>query len=236
MRRVDVDQLRKLALADASLGEEGDELLAERPVTSSTRQCRLRDSLDVTVHNGTVGGMIGRISMIMNSSNDTSAATDAEDRSRLDISFSDSADRWLDAIERKQSTIASYRSTVVHGKAAFGSGLLEGLALRTSSASTPGSSSRRMLCPASTRAKHLRVLGACLQAAVFYRYADSNAVRELPPAQRPRPERKEAAYFENAELPHLFACLVEEPSARSAWWLLDGDAAGRVVRAQVGGR
>ena len=53
-------------------------------------------------------------------------------------------------------------------------------------------------CSPSTRAKHLRVLGACLQAAVFYRYADSNPVRELPPAQRPRPERKEAAYFENA--------------------------------------
>jgi integrase len=57
----------------------------------------------------------------------------------------------------------------------------------------------------------LRVLGACLQAAVFYRYADSNPVRELPPAQRPRPERKEAAYFENDELPRLFTHLRSEP-------------------------
>jgi integrase len=55
------------------------------------------------------------------------------------------------------------------------------------------------------------VLGACLQAAVFYRYADANPVRELPPAQRPRPERKEAAYFENDELPRLFAHLSVEP-------------------------
>jgi integrase len=70
---------------------------------------------------------------------------------------------------------------------------------------------REQGCSASTRAKHLRVLGACLQAAVFYRYADSNPVRELPPAQRPRPEHKEAAYFENDELPDLFAHLVEEP-------------------------
>ncbi|MBA3584030.1 MAG: site-specific integrase [Gemmatimonadetes bacterium] len=54
------------------------------------------------------------------------------------------------------------------------------------------------------------MLGACLQAAVFYRYADSNPVRELPPAQRPRPERKEAAYFENAELPRLFGHFQEE--------------------------
>jgi integrase len=66
-------------------------------------------------------------------------------------------------------------------------------------------------CSASTRAKHLRVLGACLQAAVFYRYAETNPVRELPPAQRPRPERKEAAYFENRELPLIFQHLHAEP-------------------------
>jgi integrase len=66
-------------------------------------------------------------------------------------------------------------------------------------------------CSPSTRAKHLRVLGACLQAAIYYRYSDSNPVRELPPAQKPRPERKEAAYFENGELPRLFAHLHAEP-------------------------
>src|SRR5262249_43602201 len=66
-------------------------------------------------------------------------------------------------------------------------------------------------CSASTRAKHLRVLGACLQTAISYRYADRNPVRDLPSAQRPRPERKEAAYFENAELPRLFGVLRAEP-------------------------
>jgi integrase len=35
-------------------------------------------------------------------------------------------------------------------------------------------------------------------------------VRELPSAQRPRPERKEAAYFENDELPRLFEHLLSE--------------------------
>src|SRR5207249_6098414 len=45
----------------------------------------------------------------------------------------------------------------------------------------------------------------------FYRYADSNPVRELPPSQRPRPDRKEAAYFENDELPLLFPHLQDEP-------------------------
>jgi integrase len=86
-------------------------------------------------------------------------------------------------------------------------------------------------CSPSTRAKHLRVLGACLQAAVSYRYADSNPVRELPPAQRPRPERKEAAYFENDELPRLFAHFQNEPYRTLCMaGLKDGDAAGRTTR------
>ena len=130
-------------------------------------------------------------------------------RPRLNIGFAEWADRWLESLERKPSTIGSYRSTIVHAKAAF----------RLRSVRTLGPEDiagfnlllREKGCSPSTRAKHLRVLGACLQAAVFYRYAESNPVRELPPAQRPRPERKEAAYFENEELPRLFGHLHEEP-------------------------
>jgi integrase len=57
----------------------------------------------------------------------------------------------------------------------------------------------------STRAKHLRVLGACLASAVSHGYSAANPVRELPKSERPRPVRKESAFFENAELPRLFA-------------------------------
>jgi integrase len=39
----------------------------------------------------------------------------------------------------------------------------------------------------------------------------SSSPSSLPPAQKPRPERKEAAYFENDELPQLFAHLRDEP-------------------------
>ena len=105
--------------------------------------------------------------------------------------------------------MGSYRSTVAHAKETFGGRRVRRLG--------PEDVARFNLilrergCSPSTRAKHLRVLGACLQAAVFYRYADTNPVRELPPAQRPRPERKEAAYFENDELPRLFAHLHTEP-------------------------
>jgi hypothetical protein len=118
------------------------------------------------------------------------------------MGFADWARRWLESLERKPSTVGSYRSTIVHAEKVFGSQRVRRIG--------PEDIARFNLilrergCSASTRAKHLRVLGACLQAAVFYRYAESNPVRELPPSQRPRPDRKEAAYFENDELPRLF--------------------------------
>jgi len=130
-------------------------------------------------------------------------------RPRLNIAFSDWADQWLAALERKPSTVSSYRSTVVHAKDVFGSQRVR--ALGAEDIARFNLILRDKGCSPSTRAKHLRVLGACLQAAIFYRYAESNPVRELPPAQRPRPERKEAAYFENGELPSLFNHLREEP-------------------------
>ena len=137
------------------------------------------------------------------------AIEDGTYRPRPTIGFIEWADRWLASLERKPSTIGSYRSTIVHAKEAFG-----GQRVRRIGAEDIARFNlmlRERGCSPSTRAKHLRVLGACMQAAVFYRYADSNPVRELPPAQRPRPERKEAAYFENHELPRLFAHLSSEP-------------------------
>src|SRR6476659_3408770 len=122
---------------------------------------------------------------------------------QLNIGFTDWAQRWLESLERKPSTVGSYRSTIVHAQGVFGAQRVR----RIGPEDIAGFDMvlRDRGCSASTRAKHLRVLGACLQAAVFYRYAESNPVRELPSAQRPRPERKEAAYFLNAELPQLFA-------------------------------
>jgi hypothetical protein len=96
---------------------------------------------------------------------------------RPNIGFADWADHWLASLERKPSTVNSYRSAVVHAKEAFGN--------RKARLIGPEDVDRLNLTlrerghSASTRAKHLRVLGACLQAAVFYRYGDSNPVRGL---------------------------------------------------------
>jgi integrase len=139
----------------------------------------------------------------------TDEVEEGDYRPRLNIGFSEWADRWLDSLERKPSTVGSYRSTMVHAKETFGGQRVRRLG--PEDIARFNGILRERGCSPSTRAKHLRVLGACLQAAVYYRYAGSNPVRELPPAQRPRPERKEAAYFENEELPRLFAHLHDEP-------------------------
>jgi integrase len=136
-------------------------------------------------------------------------AEDAAYRPEPDIAFAEWADRWLGSLERKPSTIDSYRSTVSYAKQIFGVTPLRRLGpedvLRFNNVL------RELGCSSSTRAKHLRVLSACLGTAVRYRYAGFNPVRALHPGQRPRSERKEAAYFENAELPGLFSELYEEP-------------------------
>jgi len=130
-------------------------------------------------------------------------------RTDIDLPFRDWAERWLESLERKSTTVGSYRSTIKHAKRVFGSTSVN--RLRVEDVARFNTDLRDRGCSASTRAKHLRVLGACLQTAISYRYADRNPVRDLPSAQRPRPERKEAAYFENAELPRLFDVLRAEP-------------------------
>jgi integrase len=134
---------------------------------------------------------------------------DRDRRPQLSIGFAEWAERWLESLERKPSTVGSYRSTIAHARRAFADRHVR--ALGPEDIERFNGALRDRGCSPSTRAKHLRVLSACLQAAVFYRYAGSNPVRELPPAHKPRPERKEAAYFENDELPRLFAHLPDEP-------------------------
>ena len=117
------------------------------------------------------------------------AVEDGEFRPRPDIGFADWGSRWLASLERKPSTVGSYRSTIAHASEAFGGRRVRRLG--------PEDIARfnRLLrergCSPSTRAKHLRVLGACLQAAVYYRYTefpDLNADGELTQTNLIMPE------------------------------------------------
>ena len=124
-------------------------------------------------------------------------------RPQLTIRFAEWGQRWLHSLERKETTVASYRSTVAYATDVFGEKVVR--RLRPEDIASFNLFLRERDVSPSTRAKHLRVLGACLGAAVAHGYAGGNPVRQLPKAERPRAERKESAYFENEELPRLFA-------------------------------
>src|SRR4051812_47443768 len=69
-------------------------------------------------------------------------------------------------------------------------------------------------CSDSTRAKHLRVLTACLNSAIANGYAVRNVASDLPKGERPRPRKRESAYFTNEELPRLFVELEHDGAYR----------------------
>lgn len=119
------------------------------------------------------------------------------------IRFSAWAERYLDGLEREATTVRSYRSTMTYAKQAFADKVVR--RLTTEDVLRFNAVMRQAGASASTRAKHLRVLIACLNSAIAHGYASRNPARELPKGERPRIHRKEAAFFENDELPRLFA-------------------------------
>jgi hypothetical protein len=48
-------------------------------------------------------------------------------RHQQNVRFSDWGDRWLESLERKPSTVGSYRSTIAHAKKTFGAKYVDAL-------------------------------------------------------------------------------------------------------------
>lgn len=114
------------------------------------------------------------------------------------------ADEWLAGLERpKANTIDSYRPTLAYAKSAFGEKVVRKLTVADVIAFL--SKMQEAKVSASTQAKHLRVLNACLRSAVQHGYAAQNPIGRLDRSERPKVETKEAAWFEDDELPKLFA-------------------------------
>jgi integrase len=126
---------------------------------------------------------------------------------QANIRFEAWADQWHASLERKETTKDSYRSTLAYAKGVFGHKMVR--RLRPEDITSLNNELRKRELSDSTRAKHLRVLGGCLNSAIAHGYAASNPVRALPRSEKPRPQRKESAYFTNAELPLLFENLDE---------------------------
>lgn len=129
------------------------------------------------------------------------------------IRFSAWADQWLASLERKASTVEDYRTTMEYAKECFGDKDVREIGTADVAAFNQYLRSRKNgTAPISdsTRAKHLRVLSACLNSATQHGYAGSNPVATIPKGEKPRPRKKESAYFTNDEFPRLFAEIPDE--------------------------
>jgi site-specific recombinase XerD len=100
------------------------------------------------------------------------------------IGFDAWAFRWLDGLELPANTVRSYRSTIAKAVRAFGGKPVRRLTVEDVKGFA--AAMRDEGISDSTRGKHLRVLGACLQSAILDGYAGRNPVRELRPGERPR--------------------------------------------------
>jgi len=107
------------------------------------------------------------------------------------------------------STAAEYATSIAYARRIFGARKVRDLG--------PGDV-RRLLeqlrgrgsSPA-TQAKHLRQLGACLQAAVTEGYTSKNAVRLLHKSARPKVSKSLPVFYTDAELARLWPELAERP-------------------------
>lgn len=131
---------------------------------------------------------------------------DGSYRAPKNIRFEKWADEWIGSLERpKANTIDSYRPTMDYAKDAFGWKIVRRLGV--DDVKDFLSIMREAEISESTRAKHLRVLSACLRSAVANGYAVVNPAKEIPDSERPqaRDRTRESAYFADEELPRLFA-------------------------------
>lgn len=129
------------------------------------------------------------------------------------VAFATWAEEWLHGLDGKQTSSRAYASTIAYATGVFG---------RTAVRDLRAADVRRFLdlvracnrergrevSPA-TLAKHLRQLGACLQAALSEGHARENPVRALHKTFKPKVRRPEPSYFTDAELARLWPALTD---------------------------
>jgi integrase len=130
----------------------------------------------------------------------TTAVEDGAYTAPRAISFGQFVDEWHAELRGvKESTRSSYSDTIKVAREAFGHkrvrdvGPADVLAMVRILEARPRTS-------ASTCAKHVRVVGTMFASAEKAGLVAQNPVRRLSRSQRPRPARREASYFDDAEL------------------------------------
>lgn len=142
-----------------------------------------------------------------------------------EIAFDEWADRWLDGFTGKANSKRVYATTIGYAKAVFRTAKVRDLDasdvrrlldhIRQEDAHRRARSKdetvrKGALSPA-TLAKHLRQLGACLEAAIAEGYAERNAVRELHKTARPKVAKSRPVYYTDDELARLWPELAYRP-------------------------
>jgi integrase len=137
------------------------------------------------------------------------------------ITFNAWADEWLKSFTGKESSRSGYQVTIAYGRRAFGTRKVRDLrpsdvrrmrelVAERNANRTPKGKPAREVSPA-TQAKHLRQLGAILEAARREGFSTENAVRKLHKTARPKVPKSKPSYYTNAELPRLLAALSGRP-------------------------
>jgi integrase len=140
-----------------------------------------------------------------------------------EIRFDAWADEWLKGFTGKANSKRVYATTMEYAKAVFGSRkvrelepadvrrFLDHVREQNVARQKPREDEQPREVSPATLAKHLRQLGACLQAAIAEGYAERNPVRELHKTARPRVARSRPAYYTDAELARLWPELSYRP-------------------------
>jgi integrase len=143
------------------------------------------------------------------------------------VTFGEWADKWLAGFTGKENTRRVYAGTLDYAKRAFGRAKVRDLRssdvrqfidliVETNRARTRRDAKGETVSAprdtsSATLAKHLRQLGACLQAAVTEGLAAENPVRRLHKTARPRVQKQRPAYYTNVELARLWPELANRP-------------------------
>jgi integrase len=130
-------------------------------------------------------------------------------RTVRDVRFSQWSAEWLDSLTVKPSTREQYRQSLELANGVFGG--IKVRDLGTEDIARFLAAVRARGVTEATAAKHLRQLGACLQAAVVAEVADRNPARLLHRSSKPRVTKPQPSYFTDDELRRLWPELVGRP-------------------------
>jgi integrase len=140
-----------------------------------------------------------------------------------DIRFDEWADSWLASFTGKENSRRVYAHTIAYAKQSFGAVKVRDLTstdvrqflerIRRANADRHQAKEGQPLREVSpaTLAKHLRQLGACLQAAIGEGYATENPVRSLHKTAKPKVAKSRPSYYTDAELARLWPELAFRP-------------------------